>query len=152
MVRTTSGRYAVDFLERLLADGRQRNFRRLTVCAPYVDEHALQLLGAVGEQLSACAVTLITRPEAATGTPPCGPVRVVYDAQLHAKVLLAVSREPRQSRALVTSANLTHAGAGFWKECGVVASPGSADGALVVQEVDGFLGCLMRKQSPCNRH
>ena len=68
---------------------------------------------------------------------------VSLSPRLHAKVYLVVRRRSKETRAIVTSANLTTAGLGNNVELGVLAARTSDAGCKVVSEVRTFLERLV---------
>jgi len=64
--------------------------------------------------------------------------RIIVRHGLHAKFYLAVSRRPRSSEVIVTSANLTAAGLGSNDELGVHATNESDEGVQLVNRVSNY--------------
>ena len=127
-------------------------FNRVLLCSPFFDRtmSALLVSLAVSTRRAQCGFRVITRPQAVDELRECFPGHasrwsgtfVPVDG-LHAKVYLAIGRRPVDTRAIVTSANLTTAG--LWEnlEIGVLAAPTSDAGNKIVSEVRDFLERLV---------
>lgn len=154
MLRLVTGHALGRFLDRVLSPVAP--FSRAVFCSPFIDagvrRRIVDFAARLGSQRPLLKV--LTSPEAAGALndelpgqkgSPC--VRVLAVPGLHAKAYLArgVSGEP--SIALVSSANLTHAGCEEQIEVGVFASSTSESGARVIADVGEFLSCLGQKAS-----
>jgi phosphatidylserine/phosphatidylglycerophosphate/cardiolipin synthase-like enzyme len=137
-----NGRAISQLLQRVALDPRR--YREVVVCTPFLDEETAPLVRqlAVYAPREHCGFTLLTRREAARrvldGLPApvhrwSRSVRVRH--RLHAKVYLAMARLPRESEAIVTSANLTFDGLGVNEELGVRFTGRTSAGRLALLSV-----------------
>lgn len=128
------------------------HFQQVIVCSPFLDDVVLGMLEALAQatRRAQCGFKVVTRPagyrsllEGLPGHPSqwCG--GVVALPELHAKAYLAIGRRTAETRAIVTSANLTRAGLGENLELGVLATPASDAGRKLVSEVREFLQRLV---------
>jgi len=127
-------------------------FERVMVCSPFLDDAVTGVLVPLARvaRRTQCGFKILTRPGGAEGLLerlPGHPAQwrstVVPVPELHAKAYLAIGRRAAESRAIVTSANLTRAGLGQNLELGVLATPASDAGRKLVSEVREFLERLV---------
>ena len=150
MIRISSSREIRSLLRSTLA--MPADFERVILCSPFIDEETFRDLVSLSESTTRaqCGFRVVTRAEIADklllGLPsqrsPLADAIVRVPA-LHAKCFLALSRDVRRTRAIVTSANLTVPGLWSNIEIGVVAAPTSDAGRQLVSEVREFLERLL---------
>lgn len=135
-------------------------FRRLVICTPFVDEPGLKLLNQLLVQgpEARCCVKVLTMPGPARALRSRlpGPERFWSDRvfgihNLHAKACVAVGRDFRDSRALVTSANLTQMGSQHNFELGSFFTGKRPQGRQMVTNVVTQLDRLIRDYNTTKR-
>jgi Phosphatidylserine/phosphatidylglycerophosphate/cardiolipin synthases and related enzymes len=122
---------------------RPQLFSELTLCSPFIDEKASDRLRTVVEKAvrAGCAVSIVTRSTSADRVAhACSrvrrAVRLVYRDDVHAKAYVVQARPGGgPSEAIVTSANLTHAGFGGNLEMGVRIRTSSHNGRRLFEQV-----------------
>jgi HKD family nuclease len=123
------------------------NYSHVTLCSPYIDRSVVGRLRdlCAAAAKSRCAVTIITTPGGAKQLAhfrqnPRLRVHLIVRERLHTKAYLMRARKRAQSsEALVTSANLTHAGFHTNEELGVHIRCTSAGGRRLLEEIDRSL-------------
>jgi hypothetical protein len=145
----TPGGWAVErLLRRVLANPNR--YRRLVVCAPFIDAHSTAFLSAIARRTAfpRCSVVIITTPFQANRlrgsivTESRALVTIVTCRRLHAKIYLLEGRRPEESEAIVTSANLTDYGLRANAELGVRAVPTSKAGQRLYDDTATHLRCV----------
>lgn len=122
---------------------RPELFSTITLCCPFIDDHAADRLRTVVEKAvsAGCAVCIVTRYAAADRVARAcrrarRGVRHVYRDDVHAKAYIVQARPGMgASEAIVTSANLTESGLGRNVEIGVRIRTTSAGGRLLFEQV-----------------
>jgi phosphatidylserine/phosphatidylglycerophosphate/cardiolipin synthase-like enzyme len=146
MIATSMGTDVIAFLDRVRA--RTDRFKEVIICSPFVDGQMADRLAMllVEARPAQCAVRVVTTPEAAEflsarlpGHPAFWRGNLVARRRLHAKIYLAVARRPRESEAIVTSANLTIDGMSENIELGIRVLATTEFGRRVLQQVHHFV-------------
>lgn len=119
-------------------------FREVLVCTPYLDEATISLLAsiALSARRAQCGFQLVTRSDPARrllARMP-GPIGrwqhiIRVRRRLHAKVYMALARRPRESEAIITSANLTLDGLETNDELGIMISGGTEVERLLLDKI-----------------
>lgn len=149
MIEVADG-YAVERLIRRAVNNGAR-YRRLVVCAPFIDACWLALFGLHG---GGCDITVVTTPAAAAhlrATNKCTGITIATHPGLHAKIYLLEGHRLENSEVIVTSANLTNSGLRGNTELGTRAIPTTAAGRALYTEIvrqmrsTGLTGSMTRR-------
>jgi HKD family nuclease len=145
MITTCTGRDVADLLRKVRDSAWQ--FSEVTLCSPFIGEDEAQLITQLilDGPKSGCAVRVITTRSGGMLLKQLVPLlpisarrRILVRRGLHAKFYLALSRRPRSSEVIVTSANLTSAGLSENLELGVHATNDCDDGVQLVHKVANY--------------
>jgi len=145
MITTCTGSDVAVLLARVRQSASQ--FSEVTLCSPFIGEREAKLVVRLVLEApqSGCRVRVITSKAAGILLREMLPVipfsarrSIVVRDGLHAKFYLAVSRRPRSSEVIVTSANLTSAGLGINLELGVRANNDCDEGVRLVTKVMSY--------------
>lgn len=149
MIALSGGREVQMLLERM-CDHADR-LREVLICSPFIDEAMDQRLARLAAAVtqSGARLLLVTTPEVAR------PLKLLFAGQehrrttvtiprkrLHAKAYVSVARRPRESEAIVTSANLTQAGLASNIELGVRVVPTTDAGRQLFDQTCRFVRAL----------
>jgi hypothetical protein len=146
MLKIVSGHALGQFVEKALSP--MAPFGRIVFCSPFIDAGLRWRIVEFAERADGKGVRLriVTSPDVAEALgdelarQDCSSsVRVLGVRGLHAKAYLATQGFGRPSVALVTSANLTHAGCEDQIEVGVLASTTCDAGTRLVVDLAEFL-------------
>ncbi len=157
-IQITSKLALLDFLRNIAR--RLPQFRLLIICTPFVDESGLKLLHQLLVQgpEARCRVKILTMPGPARALRSRLPRperfwsdRVFGIYNLHAKACVAVGREFRDSRALITSANLTQMGSQHNFELGAFFTGKRPQGRQMVTNIVTQLDRLIRDYNTTKR-
>lgn len=116
MITLCTGAALSSFLSRIEENGGL--FSQVIICTPFIDDEMSERISAVAAVLDrkGCGFQLVTRQQRSAqwrnrmpGANQTGWCRLVICRDLHAKVYLAIARNPRHSILVVTSANATNA-------------------------------------------
>ena len=139
---------------RALLDRMTRNadrMREVMICSPFIDEALDERIAKLAEAItrSESRLLLVTTQEAARpmarvlqGLQHRRATVVTPRGRLHAKAYVSVARRPRESEAIITSANLTKAGLASNIELGVRAVPPSDAGLHLFEQTCRFVRAL----------
>jgi hypothetical protein len=146
MIALSNGSDVRDLLEHVRR--RPERHRELIICSPFIDPELDETVEALAAALTTTGggLLLVTTREAGRGVRARlgGPatrraIVVTPRRRLHAKAYIAVARRPRESEAIVTSANLTLAGLDTNIELGVRATPSCDAGRDLIAQTSRFV-------------
>ena len=146
MIEITEGRAVLEFLDR--AASRAGQHGHIAIVSPFIDDDMSARLAHLARLIvpRRCTLSISTSPAAADRLarylrkPLQNPhVNVAVRPALHAKVYAAFDRHGTHGEAIVTSANLTRAGAATNIELGVRVSSTSLAGRRLLRQVRDFV-------------
>ena len=146
MINISTGRDVDRLFSRII--GHPQWYASVTLCSPFIDEEMLDriLPLATSAKREQCALQLITSEDAVEklrkklSDPRLSISRLfIAPPRLHAKIYLGLARRANDSEAIVTSANLTGAGMSGNIELGVRATPTTAPGRRLLEQVNHFV-------------
>lgn len=150
MIRTASAKDIIELFHRVLV--LPERYKEVIVCSPFICRRiqAELVYLQVATRRAQCALSVITSPSVANELIKQLPARrgrsgtpVVSITSLHAKVYVAVARRRKESRAIVTSANLTNAGISRNVEIGTICAPTTDAGSHLFSQTASLVRSLM---------